>query len=517
MVLYTPHTDSVIAAAAARGLTLSPQEAEEFIATGEGLLRSLERIDEAERFTLPTSIPRLPGRAPRESENPFNGWVWRCDVGGGDGPLAGKDFVMKDVIPVAGMPMTGGSRILQGYTARNDATVVSRVLAAGGRITGIATTEDLCMSAASVSAITGHVLNPRDPERSAGGSSSGVAALVAARAVDGGIGADQGGSIRIPASLTGIFGLKPTYGLVPYTGAAPIDVSADHLGPMASTVSDLAALLQAIAGFDGGLDPRQRTDFAVGDYVTAAARRDLKGLTVGVLAEGFDCEDGTPTPIDDAVREAIDALELLGATAVPVSVPRQKYAIDLQAAILIQGASEFMMRGMGTGLPGKGFADEQIGQIAAGGLSLHGDQLFPVIKYVMGMGGYLWDAYGGSYYAKAQNLALALRRDYDELFETVDLIVMPTTRSQAKPLPPQDAPASVGVELAQDASLIRNTCAFNHTGHPALSVPVQPVNGLPVGMMLVGPWYGEEVLIGVAAALEAAGGTQDPLPLTDRI
>ncbi|WP_084125506.1 amidase [Demequina sp. NBRC 110054] len=512
MVLYSPSASQVVAAAARRGLSLTEAEGAMLAEMGEGLLRSFERIDGAERATLPTSVPRSPGRVPTTEENPHNGWVWRCEIASDTttGPLAGRSVVVKDIVPVAGQPMTGGSAILQGYTATFDATVVTRVLDAGGTIAGIATTEDLCMSAASVSAASGQVRNPRDPSRSAGGSSSGVAALVASGAVDVGIGADQGGSIRIPSSLTGIFGMKPTYGLVPYTGAAPIDVSADHLGPMARTSADLAALLQAIAGFDAGRDPRQRADFTVGDYVGAAERRDLTGLRVGVLKEGFDLE-GEPAPVDVAVREGIEAMRALGAEIVEVSVPRQELAIDLQAAILIQGASEFMMRGAGTGLPGKGFFDEQIGQLAAGGLSLHGDQLFAAIKYCMGMGGYLWDAYGGSYYAKAQNLALALRADYDAVLENVDVLVLPTTRSQAKPLPDEDAPGLAAVELAQDASLIRNTCAFNHTGHPALSVPVGPVDGLPVGMMLVGSWYAEETLIGVAAALEAAGATQAQL------
>ncbi len=512
MVLYPPRPAQVVDAAARRGLNLTVTEAEQLVEMGHGLLRSFERIDNAERFRLPTTTPRMPGRPPRLSENPYNGWVWRCDVADPEatGALAGKQIVVKDIIPVAGMPMTGGSRLLSSFVADADATVVSRVLAAGGTIAGIATTEDLCMSAASVSAASGQVLNPRDPSRSAGGSSSGVAALIASGAVDAGIGADQGGSIRIPSSLTGIFGLKPTYGLVPYTGAAPIDVSADHLGPMAGTVDDLARLLQAIAGYDDGLDPRQRIDMPTADYMSQSARRDLTGLRVGVLREGFDLE-GEPAPVDIATREGIAAMRALGAEIVDVSVPRQEYAIDLQAAILIQGASEFMMRGAATGLPGKGFLDERIGAAVSGGLALHGDQLFAAIKYCMGMGGYLWDTYGGAYYAKAQNLALALRRDYDALFESVDIIVLPTTRSQAKPLPEDAVPGLAAVELAQDPTLIRNTCAFNHTGHPALSVPVGPIDGLPAGMMLVGPWYSDDLLIGVAAALEAVGATQTPM------
>lgn len=512
MVLYEPQPEQVRKAAGRRGLELSEDEATSLIAMGKGLLRSFERIDSAGRATLPLTLERSFGSPPAAPDNAFNAWVWRCDLGGmNDGILADQTVVVKDIIPVAGMPMTGGSVILDGYRATYDATVVTRVLEAGGTITGIATTEDLCMSAASVSAASGQVMNPRDPARSAGGSSSGVAALVAAGEVSSGIGADQGGSIRIPSSLCGVFGMKPTYGLVPYTGAAPIDPSADHLGPIAGSVEDLASLLQAIAGFDGGLDPRQRADFTVGDYLAAAKNTDIAGLKIGLLTEGFRDQDGNETLVDRVVLETADQLSQLGVELSEVSIPRQQFAIDLQAAILIQGASEFMMRGYGAGLPGKGFYDEQIGTIAAGGMALHSDQLFAAIKYCIGMGGYLWDAYGGSYYAKAQNLALALRQDYDQVFEEYDLLILPTTRIQAPLLPQDSVPGVEAVELAQDPDLIRNTCAFNHTGHPALSVPIGVGEKLPIGMMLVGPWYSEERLISVAAAMQNAGMTLNPM------
>jgi amidase len=140
-------------------------------------------------------------------------------------------------------------------------------------------------------------------------------------------------------------------------------------------------------------------------------------------------------------------------------------------------------------------------------MALHGDQLFASVKYAITMGGYLWDAYGGAYYAKAQNLAVALRRAYDALFAEVDVIVMPTTRPRAPLLPESEAPGLEAVELALDPALIANTCAFNHTGHPAISVPLGMADELPVGMMLVGRWYGEADLLRVAALLEQAGAS----------
>jgi amidase len=512
-VIHDPTPEAVIASAANRGLALSVAEAHELIEIGRGLLRSCERLDAAPGFTLPGGFPRAPGRLPAPAENPHNAWAWRCDVAGAaEGPLAGRRVAVKDIVPVAGMPMTAGSSTLRGYVADFDATVAHRVLAAGGTIAGIATTEDMCLSGASVSARQGPVRNPRDPLRSAGGSSSGVAALIASGAVDMGIGADQGGSIRIPASLTGVLGLKPTYGLVPYTGCAPIDVSLDHLGPMARTAEDLALLLQAIAGYDDGLDPRQRTDAPVGDYVGAARGADLTGTRVGLLREGFDRPGLSTTAVDQAVRAAAQGLTALGATVVEVSVPEHLLAMDMHGALLLQGGSEFMIRGHGTGQPGKGFYDERIGAIAAGGMDRRGDQLFASVKYSIAMGGWLWDAFGGGYYAKAQNLALALRRAYDRAFADVDLLVMPTTMVQAPLLPAADASETEAVALALDAALIGNTCAFDHTGHPALSVPIGPVDDLPVGMMLVAPWYGEEALIGAAAAIESSALAFAPDP-----
>jgi amidase len=507
MVLYDPTPDALIAAAAGRGLGLSAGEAEQLLEIGRGLLRSCELLDGAPGATLPTRYPRTAGRVPASADNPLNAWAWRCEVRGEEqGVLAGRTVAVKDIVPVAGMPMTAGSATLQGYVAVFDATVTDRVLAAGGTITGIATTEDMCLSGASVSAVNGQVRNPRDPKRSAGGSSSGVAALVGSGAVDVGIGADQGGSIRIPASLCGIYGMKATYGLIPYTGCAPIDVSLDHLGPMARTAEDLAVLLQAVAGFDGGLDPRQRADAPIGDYVTAATSGDgLRGRRIGVVRQGFGREGLSVDRVDEVVGDTAHGLAELGAVVEDVDVTEHLLAMDMHGALLLQGASEFMIRGHGTGQPGKGFYDERIGMIANGGMATHGTQLFASVKYGITLGGYLWDTYGGHYYARAQNLAVALRRAYDAVLEKYDLLVMPTTLTTAPLLPESTVPGLDAVALALDAALISNTCAFDHTGHPALSVPIGSPDQMPVGLMLVGPWYGEEELLRAAAAMEKAG------------
>jgi amidase len=197
---------------------------------------------------------------------------------------------IKDNTAVAGVPMMNGAGTMEGYTPLRDATVVSRVLAAGATITGKAVCEDLCFSGGSHTSQTGPVRNPWDETRSAGGSSSGSAALVMAGIVDVATGGDQGGSVRIPSAYSGTVGHKPTWGLVPYTGAFPIEATIDHVGPITRTVADAALVLNVIAGPDGH-DPRQPRDLVPDDYL-AALTRDASGLRVGVVTEGF----GTPTP-----------------------------------------------------------------------------------------------------------------------------------------------------------------------------------------------------------------------------
>jgi amidase len=508
MTLYDPPLERLRAIAARQGLSLDDEQLELLRGLGSEVLRACERIEHAETLRLPVAWPRTAGRPPTPGEDPLNAWAWRCEVTGAEsGPLHGRTVALKDIIPLAGMPMTGGSALLQGHSANFDATVVTRVLDAGGTVTGIAATEDMCLSGASVSAVTGQVRNPRDPSRSAGGSSSGVAALVGSGAVDMGIGADQGGSIRIPGSLSGIYAMKPTYGLIPYTGCMPIDVSVDHLGPMAATVADVAALLGAIAGYDDGLDPRQRADVAPVDYSAAVADATVEGVRVGLVTEGFGHEGLSDPAVDALVREEIESLRALGATVEEVSVPEHLHAMDIHASILLQGGSEFMMRGTGIGIPGKGFLDPAVAEHLGRSGKTQADLLFASVKFAMVIGGYLWEQYGGAYYAKAQNLAVHMRRAYDAAFSRFDVLAMPTTCVTAPALPDLDAQSLDAVALALDPALISNTCAFNHTGHPALNVPIGPLDGLPVGLMLVGARQDDAAVLSAAAAIEAAGRT----------
>ena len=216
--------------------------------------------------------------------------------------------------------MMNGSASVEGYVPRRDATVVTRLLAAGATLAGKAVCEDLCFSGGSHTSRTGPVRNPWDRSRSAGGSSSGSAALVAAGQVDLALGGDQGGSIRIPSAFCGTVGHKPTYGLVPYTGAFPIENTIDHLGPITRTVRDAALMLGVLAGPDG-LDPRQRAAVPPADYL-AGLEDGVAGLRIGVLTEGFGIPGLSQPGVDDAVRAAIDTLAAAGARVSQVSASR---------------------------------------------------------------------------------------------------------------------------------------------------------------------------------------------------
>src|SRR5919106_5562028 len=268
------------------GFDLTPEEAAAFRELMAGTLASYRRLDQFAEPTLPVKYPRDSGYRPTASDNRLNAWYWRRSIKGAtSGPLAGKKIAIKDNVCVAGIPMMNGSNVLEGYVPEVDATIVTRILDAGGEIVGKAVCEHLCFSGGSHTSDTGPVLNPHDPKRSAGGSSSGSAALVVSGECDMAMGGDQGGSIRIPSAYSGAVGHKPTYGLVPYTGVFPIELTLDHTGPIARTAADCALLLEAIAGPDG-LDPRQSGGVRTEPY-SQKLTGDAKGVRIGVVKEGF--------------------------------------------------------------------------------------------------------------------------------------------------------------------------------------------------------------------------------------
>lgn len=251
------------------------------------VLDSHRRIDELpDHSASPVSYPRTADYRPPAEENPYRAWVWRCSITGSDaGPLAGARAAIKDNTAVAGVPMLDGTSLLEGYVPQEDATVVHRLLEAGAEIVGKTAVPSLCFDGAGITCYPEQPRNPHDPGRVPGGLSSGSAIAVTTAEADLALGGDQGGSVRLPAAWCGCCGLKPTYGLVPYTGAFPIERTLDHLGPLAPTVAECARMLAVLAGEDGA-DPRQ-THVSIQDYV-GALDRGLDGIRGGLLREGFD-------------------------------------------------------------------------------------------------------------------------------------------------------------------------------------------------------------------------------------
>src|SRR6266700_5141493 len=336
MAIPPPSSDDLAGIAGRYGIRLSPGDLESFRGLVTGALGSYDAVQRLYEARLPEP-PDRPYQWPAAARNELGAWYVTTEIAGaGAGPLAGRRVAVKDNIAVAGLPMMNGSAAVQGFVPGRDATVVTRLLAAGATLTGKSVCEDLCFSGGSHTSVTGPVRNPWDTDRTTGGSSSGSAALVAVGEADLAMGGDQGGSVRIPSSWCGTVGHKPTHGLVPYTGAFPIELTIDHLGPITRTVADAALMLNVIAGRDGW-DPRQPADLRPEDYV-AALNQDVTGLRAGLVSEGFGIPDLSEERVDQAVRAAADRLREAGMRVADVSIPWHRHAMHVWNVIATDGA-----------------------------------------------------------------------------------------------------------------------------------------------------------------------------------
>lgn len=485
------------------GLNLADEDLGLFQRLIADVLPSYAEVERLAEPTLEVKYPRGPGYRPAPGDNSLNAWYWRCFIkGASDGLLAGKTIAIKDNVAVAGVPMMNGSKVLEGYVPEIDATIVTRILDAGGEIVGKAACEDLGLSGGSHTCATGPIRNPWDLTRSAGGSSGGSAALVANGDVDLALGADQGGSIRIPSCWCGCVGHKPTYGLVPYTGAFPIELTLDHLGPMARTVTDVAAFLEAIAGRDG-FDPRQPPDVGPEPY-TQRLTEPLGGLKVTIVTEGFGWPDLSERDVDEAVRDAAYLLGQAGATVHEVSIPLHRLGIHIWNTIMVEGATQLMIKGNAFGTNWKGFYTTSMLDFYARGLRKRAQDLPYTVKLVWLLGEYLQANYHGRYYAKGQNLAPLLRAAYDDALADADVLALPTLPMKAPLIPESAAPREEPVARVREDV---NVAPFDVTGHPAINVPCAKSDGLPIGMMLVGRhWNDARVLQAARAFEEHVGG-----------
>jgi amidase len=506
MAITPPTSDELAEIAEKYRFRLSPGDVESFLGFISGALAS---YDEVERL-YQASRPEPPSRAwqwPDPAGNELGAWYVTTEIKTtADGPLAGRTVAIKDNIEVAGLPMMNGSATVEGFVPRRDATVVTRLLDAGATIIGKAVCEDLCFSGGSHTSVSGPVRNPWDRSRSAGGSSSGSAALVAAGEADLALGGDQGGSVRIPSAYCGTVGHKPTHGLVPYTGAFPIENTIDHLGPITRTVRDAALLLEVLAGRDG-LDPRQRFD-APGGYL-AGLDDGVAGLRVAVVSEGFGIPGLSQPGVDDTVRAAVGTLASAGAAVSEVSIPWHRDGMHVWNVIATDGATNQMIDGNAYGMNAPGLYDPELIEHYSRGRAEHGSRMSESLKLTALCGRYANDRYGGRYYAMARNLALELTAAYDAALAAADVLVMPTLPVVATTIPGPNADRAE--KLARSLEMIANTAPFDVSGHPAISVPAGLSGGLPVGLMIVGRHLADATCLRVARAFEqAAGGFPAP-------
>jgi amidase len=491
-----PTRDDLQRLAQSHYFTLSPEEAEAYHAVLADIFPLIEQLDAMLEPHTPRKYPqRDPGGRPERQHDPYNAIVRRCSVvGATHGPLAGKRIGLKDNMCLAGVPMTYGSSVLQGLVPDTDATIVTRLLDAGAQIVAVLNMDNFAFSGAGDTSAYGPTLNPHSLQHLAGGSSGGSAAGLYYDDIDITMGGDQGGSIRIPASWCGVVGLKPTHSLVSYTGIGGIDQTFDHAGPMARHVADVAQTLEVIAGKDP-LDPRQY-DVPVQRY-TAALGRDLRGVRVGLLQEGFG-QEGAEPDVEAAVRAAIDTLGTLGATITDVSVLAHRTAGCIAWGLFAEGMAA-LLHSNGMGYHYRGAYNPALADVVGKSLQAQGHDLPPQIKLVSMLGTYLRQQYHGRFYAKAQNLRPGLRASYDAVLQQVDVLAMPTTPMKAHAYRPE---LSIRELITHGWNMLGNTAPFDLTGHPAISMPCAKSNGLPVGLMLTGRQFDDATVLAVAHAFE---------------
>ncbi len=498
MPVQMPTAEQLRDVADEMGLTLSEDDVQSFLGLIAGSIEAYNVVDGLPDNLPQVRYPRTPGYRPEGEENKYNAWYYKSRIeGAAEGPLKGKTVALKDNVMLAGVPMMNGAATLEGYVPDIDATIVERLLDAGATIEGKAHCENFCLSGGSHTNATGAVHNPHRMGYSAGGSSSGSAALVAAGEVDMAVGGDQGGSIRMPAAYCGIYGMKPTHGLVPYTGIMPIEIYVDHTGPMTGNVRDNALMLEAIAGADG-VDPRQY-DVETHPY-SEMLEGGVGGMKIGVLQEGFG-HPNSEADVDAANRAAADILARLGAEVREVSVPMHAIGAAIWTPIGVEGLT-------GTMMWGDGYGHSRQDLYVTSLMDFHhrwrdrADQMSETTKLFTMLGTYIRNHYGLRYYGKGVNLSRRLAAEYDRVLAECDLLLLPTVPLKATPLPGPEASREEYVQRALE--MIGNTAPFDITHHPAMSLPCGMGDGLPIGMMLVGRRYAEPAIYRAAYAFEQA-------------
>ncbi len=416
---------------------------------------------------------------------------------GTGGPLTGIPIAHKDILATASMRTTCGSRMLANYTSPFDAHVVEGLARAGTVLVGKTNMDEFAMGSSSETSHFGPVRNPWNERCVPGGSSGGSAAAVAARLVPGSTGTDTGGSIRQPAALSGICGLKPTYGVCSRFGLVAFASSLDQAGPFAQTAQDLALLLNAMAGHD----PRDSTslDRAAEDYTRHLARdagaKPLAGLTIGLPREYFG--DGVDADVARAIDAALGEFRALGATTVDVTLPNARLSVPVYYVIAPAEASSNLSRfdGVRYGHRAATYDDltDMYRRSRAEGFGAEVKRRILVGTYVLSHG------YYDAYYLKAQQVRHLIADDFHRAYRTCDVIMGPTAPTVAFP---------IGAKADDPVQMYLNdifTVAANLVGAPAMSIPCGfDGNGLPIGLQIQGDYFRESTMLDVAHRFQQA-------------
>jgi len=415
----------------------------------------------------------------------------RMLAAGEGGPLTGVPVQIKDVMCTEGVPTTCASRMLENFVPVYNATAVERLMGQGAVMLGKGNMDEFAMGSSCENSAFHPTRNPWDLDRVPGGSSGGAAASVSAGEAIYALGSDTGGSVRQPAALCGVVGLKPTYGLVSRYGLIAFASSLDQIGPVGRSVMDCALALNAIAGHD----PRDATSVRrePTDY-TATLGQDIKGMRLGVPEEYF--VDGMDSGARKAVEEAVSTLEGLGASVRPVSLPTTRYALACYYIIAPSECSANLARYDGVKY---GYSYQDTNDMWEAMEKTREYGFGPEVTRRVMLGTYaLSSGYYDAYYLKAQQARTLIRQDFERVFQDVDALVTPTSPVTA---------FKIGEKTGDPVQMyLIDVCTLpvNIAGLPGLSVPCGFSDGLPVGMQLIGPHFSEEILLRTAHAYEAA-------------
>ncbi len=404
-----------------------------------------------------------------------------------DGELYGIPLAIKDNICVEGTITTAGSKILKNHWAVYDATVIKNLKKAGAMFVGKTNLDEFAMGASTENSAFGPTKNPHDHTRVPGGSSGGSAAAVAAGLAVAALGSDTGGSVRQPASFCGVVGLKPTYGRVSRYGLIALASSLDQIGPITKNVYDAALMMNILSG----RDPMDSTTVSQVEHdFTAHLDKPIKGLKIAMPKEYFD--EGLDSEINNTIEQAIAKLERLGAHVDQVSLPHSQYALETYYLIMPSEASANLARfdgiRYGFSKQGENILDTYLKSRSEG----FGDETRRRII----LGTYALSAgYYDAYYLRAQKARTLIRQDFENVFEKFDVIVGPTAPTTAFKIGEKEDPVSMYLSDIY-------TVSVNLAGLPAISVPAGKINGLPVGLQIIGPKFAEEKILQVAYSFE---------------